>query len=225
MGAAVALLSKFGRAVTAIFDESDNLDLSSMGTGTYITIGGVRIYNFTSAITPNSTTTSAPSGSYGFTSNATGLGSIFQSDGSKWQLLVHYRAHAIQSTATTIATTSNTDSYIIAPVTGILTSADFSGIDALTQHASNIITFSITNLGQDGLGTTVMLAATDANTTKTTTGTAIAANAKRALTLTGTAADLAVVQGDRLRIRYAAGGTLANTVTGAITEARFQRTA
>jgi hypothetical protein len=58
-----------------------------------------------------------------------------------------------------------------------------------------------------------MLAATDANTTKSTGGTALTANARRVLSLNGTAANLVVAAGDRLRIRAAATGTLANTVT------------
>lgn len=39
----------------------------------------------TTAITANSTTTSVPAGSIGITSNATGVGKLFVSDGSKWQ--------------------------------------------------------------------------------------------------------------------------------------------
>jgi hypothetical protein len=46
--------------------------------------GGV--YFFTTAITNNVTTTTAPKGSLGLTSNATGTGILFISDGSKWQL-------------------------------------------------------------------------------------------------------------------------------------------
>jgi hypothetical protein len=41
----------------------------------------------------------------------------------------------------------------------------------------------------------------------------LAANTARSLTLNGTAANLVVASGDRLRIRAAASGTLANTVT------------
>lgn len=113
----------------------------------------------------------------------------------------------------TIATTSNTDAYVIVPETGTVTSIDFSGVDALAANDTNYITFSVTNLGQSGAGSTAILAATDANTTKATGGAALAANTKRSLTLHGTAANLAVTQGDRLRIRAAATGTLANTVT------------
>jgi hypothetical protein len=46
--------------------------------------GGV--YFLSTAITNNVTTTTAPAGSLGLTSNATGVGILFVSDGSKWQL-------------------------------------------------------------------------------------------------------------------------------------------
>jgi len=120
---------------------------------------------------------------------------------------------SIPAESATIATTGNTDIYVIVPEAGTLDSVDFSGVDALTANDTNYVTFSITNLGQAGGGSTVMLAATDANTTKATGGTGIAANTKRTLTLTGTGADLVVAAGDRLRVRAAATGTLNNTVT------------
>ena len=44
------------------------------------------VYFYSTAITANSTTTTAPKGSFGMTSNATGLGKLFYSDGTKWQL-------------------------------------------------------------------------------------------------------------------------------------------
>ena len=50
---------------------------------------GLTLTCFTSAITANSTTTSKAAGNFAITSNATGRGSIFQSDGSKWQFLVN----------------------------------------------------------------------------------------------------------------------------------------
>ena len=99
----------------------------------------------------------------------------------------------------TIATTGNADAYVIVPETGTLDSVDFSGVDALAAHDSNYITFSITNLGQAGAGSTAMLAATDPNTTKATGGVALAANTKRSLTLHGTGANLAVVAGRSVR--------------------------
>lgn len=113
----------------------------------------------------------------------------------------------------TIATTGNSDVYVIADAAGVLTSARFSGTDALAASDTNYITFSITNLGTTGAGSAAMLAATDANTTKTTGGTALTANALRNLTLNGTAANLVVAAGDRIRARAAVTGTLANTVT------------
>jgi hypothetical protein len=119
---------------------------------------------------------------------------------------------------TSIATTSTTDEYVFAPKTGKLHAAVFSSLAALAAHDTNFVTFSITNLGQGGAGTAVMLAATDANTTKITGGTALTANAKRTLTLTATLADRAVTEGDRLLIRFTAGGTLAGAVTRPIVE-------
>lgn len=113
----------------------------------------------------------------------------------------------------TIATTGNSDVYVTVDAAGVLTSARFAGTDALAANDTNYITFSLTNLGTTGSGSAAMLAATDANTTKTTGGTALAANANRTLTLNGTAANLVVAAGDRIRARAAVTGTLANTVT------------
>jgi len=44
------------------------------------------VYFYSTAITANTTTTTAPAGSLGMTSNATGLGKLFYSDGTKWQI-------------------------------------------------------------------------------------------------------------------------------------------
>jgi hypothetical protein len=43
------------------------------------------LYFLTTAITANTTTTTAPKGSLATTTNATGTGKLFISDGSKWQ--------------------------------------------------------------------------------------------------------------------------------------------
>jgi hypothetical protein len=128
---------------------------------------------------------------------------------------------AVHAFPASIATTGNTDAYVIVPETGTLSSVDFSSLAALAASDSNYITFSITNLGQSGAGSTVMLAATAANTTKVTGGTALSANTKRSLTVTATAADLAVTAGDRLLIRSAATGTLAGAVTVPVFLLRF----
>jgi hypothetical protein len=60
-----------------------------MATGEYFLLGDKRVYFFTTAITANSTTTSAPAGSLAVTTHATGLASIFVSDASKWQFLTN----------------------------------------------------------------------------------------------------------------------------------------
>jgi hypothetical protein len=120
---------------------------------------------------------------------------------------------SVSQQGATIATTGNSDVYLIATAAGVLSSALFSGVDALAASNTDYITFSIVNLGQAGAGSAAMLAATDANTTKSTGGTALSANTVRPLALNGTAANLVVAAGDRLRIRAAATGTLANTVT------------
>jgi hypothetical protein len=112
---------------------------------------------------------------------------------------------------TSIATTGNTDEYLIA-------TAVYSGLAALAANDTNYVTFSITNLGQAGSGTAAMLGAVDGNTTKATGGTALAANTKRTLTLSTVTADLAVTEGDRLLVRFAATGTLAGAVTRPIVQ-------
>lgn len=131
---------------------------------------------------------------------------------------------AIQVVSASIATTGNTDNYVIVPEAGTLASVDFSSLGSLAAHDSNYVTFSITNLGQAGAGSAAMLAATDANTTKATGGTALSANTKRSLTLTATGADLVVAAGDRLLVRAAATGTLAGAVTVPVYLLRFTGT-
>lgn len=121
---------------------------------------------------------------------------------------------SVDTSAVTIATTSTTDTLIECSESGVIDAIEFISVDALAAHASNYVTFSVTNLGQSGSGSAVLLAATDANTTKTTTGTAIAANSRRQLTLSATLTDLRVARGDVLRVRFTATGTLAGTVTG-----------
>jgi len=46
---------------------------------------GAGLYFLDTAITANVTTTTAAAGSIGVTTNATGLGDLFISDGAKWQ--------------------------------------------------------------------------------------------------------------------------------------------
>lgn len=69
---------------SASVDASGNL-IGPGVSGSYMQFGAVRMYGFSTAITANSTNTNAPAGSLAFTSNATGRGRLFYSDGSKWQ--------------------------------------------------------------------------------------------------------------------------------------------
>ena len=87
-------------------------------------------------------------------------------------------------------------------------------IDSTSKILSNIANGSTASQQ----GATI---ATTGNTTKATGGTALTANAARTLTLNGTAANLVVAAGDRLRIRAAATGTLANTVTFPVYRVNF----
>lgn len=130
--------------------------------------------------------------------------------GTKNIFMVYRGLQPVQAESATIATTGNTDKYFIAPVTGYLVRALFSSLAALATSDTNYITFTITNLGQAGAGTTLMLGT---DNTKVTGGTAILANTKRTLVLSSTLADTLVTAGDRLLCRAAATGTLANTVT------------
>ncbi len=66
-----------------------NRDAAKLVGGSIMTFAsGAGLYFLTTAITANSTTTSAPAGSIGVTTNATGLGKLFISDGTKWQFAV-----------------------------------------------------------------------------------------------------------------------------------------
>lgn len=115
--------------------------------------------------------------------------------------------------ANTIATTGTTDTFVLVPATGTVSAVYFNAADALATNDTNYLTFSLTNMGQAGAGTTNILAAGDPNTTKATGGSAIAANTLRTLSLSATGADLIVNAGDLLRFRATATGTLANQVT------------
>lgn len=95
---------------------------------------------------------------------------------------------------------------------GVLSAAYFVGEDALAASDTNYLTFTVTNRLASGSGSTAMLAATDANTTKATGGSAIVAKAEKTLTVHGTAANLVVNKGDELEIAATVTGTLANLV-------------
>jgi len=58
---------------------------SSATTDAVVANATAGLYFLTGAITANTTTTTAPKGSLATTTNATGTGKLFISDGSKWQ--------------------------------------------------------------------------------------------------------------------------------------------
>lgn len=124
--------------------------------------------------------------------------------------------------SSTIATTGNTDTYFMAPRDMTLSFVYFSATAGLATDNTNYITFTITNLGLDGAGSAAMLSTGAENTTKTTGGSAIVADTRRQLAVSATPANLTVKQGDRIRIRAAASGTLGNTVTFPVYQLIFQ---
>jgi len=126
---------------------------------------------------------------------------------------IEFYVESFNVTSATIATTGNTDTYFIAPRTLKVLQVDFSATAALATSDTNYVTWTITNLGQAGSGTNELLASTATETTKATGGSAIVANTKRNIALTGTLTKLNIIQGDRIRIRAAVTNTLANTVT------------
>ena len=130
--------------------------------------------------------------------------------------------HSFNIPSPTIATgAGNYDTYVLAPEDGNLQSIEFSGIDALAANNTNYITWTVTNLGRDGLGTAQMLAAVPDNTTKATGGKTMDANDIIELTLSSSLGLLKVRAGDKLRIRATVTGTLANTVTVPLYLVRF----
>lgn len=122
-----------------------------------------------------------------------------------------YGVHA--PVGASIATTSTTDTYFQVPKSGRVISIKFSSLAALATSDTNYITWTVVNLGQAGAGSTALLATNDLNTTKATGGAAITASSSKTLVLHGTTSNLDVVEGDVIRIRATATGTLAGAVT------------
>lgn len=60
----------------------------SLGGTVLLSATGAGLYFLTTAVTANTTTTDAPAGSIGVTTNSTGVGKLFISDGAKWQFAV-----------------------------------------------------------------------------------------------------------------------------------------
>ena len=67
------------------FSDGNTNEVKKVGGTIMQFAGGVQFHGLSTAITANSTTTTAPAGSMAITSNGTGAGKLFVSDGSKWQ--------------------------------------------------------------------------------------------------------------------------------------------
>ncbi len=61
--------------------------VSTNSSGEVASNANAGVYILSTAITANTTTTSAPVGSLGITTNATGKGKLFYADGTKWQFM------------------------------------------------------------------------------------------------------------------------------------------
>lgn len=154
--------------------------LTILIAGEYLTINSKRIYVFSTAITANVTLTSAPIGSFAFTTHATGASVIFVSDGTKWQAFLGITAFVAAAAVTDLTVTGQQAGYaylqnIPAPTTtGAATQLDLNGVaDAtamadpvhpkvprnlvytITDANTGISAFSITALGKAPDGTTV----------------------------------------------------------------------
>ena len=69
------------------FSDGNLNELKKAGGSGILFAGGAGVFVLDTAITANTTTTTAPIGSLGITSNSTGRGKLFYSDGSKWQFM------------------------------------------------------------------------------------------------------------------------------------------
>ncbi len=120
----------------------------------------------------------------------------------------------LEKTLTTFPTSGSTEFIFVAPQAGVLSGVTLSGKDALATDNTNYQTFALTNKGQAGAGSTLMLSQTaGAATTKITGGQALVAYGKCIIPLHATAANLVVAKGDTLVFTTTASGTPANTVT------------
>lgn len=94
-------------------------------------------------------------------------------------------------------TAGTDDEFIIgeAPFAGTVTGASYTTDATITGHASNNRAFSVINAGSDGTGTTSVATVTSDASNSFTAGD------EKALTLSGTAANLVVAAGDILKFK------------------------
>ena len=102
-----------------------------------------------------------------------------------------------------VSTANASDDTVIAqsPYAGTVTAVQYVPEAAITGAATNNRTVSLVNKGQAGSGTTVVATLTFGSGTNAT------ANNEVSLTLSSTAADLVVAEGDTLQWRSIANGT------------------
>lgn len=120
------------------------------------------------------------------------------------------RSKNVQVAIPTVPTAAGTLEFlIIMPFTSTISSVRVAFKDALAANDTNFVTFRLIN---KTTADSDVIAATDANATKLTGGTALVAYAVRTLTLAN-AAGVAVAAQDLLAVRITGTGTLANALT------------
>ena len=102
----------------------------------------------------------------------------------------------------TVNATTTTTRKLIAPCAGTITGLGFPVNTTVATSDVNYWTLSAVNKGAAGTGTTAVLAATDANTTKTTGGSGFTNYVMRYLALHGTGANLVVAKGDVIILTF-----------------------
>jgi hypothetical protein len=109
----------------------------------------------------------------------------------------------IEESVPAVTTAGNSDDTVLAqsPYAGTVSAVQYVPEAAITGAATNNRTVSLVNKGQAGSGTTVVATLTFASGTNAT------ANNEVSLTLSSTAADLVVAEGDTLQWRSIANGT------------------
>ncbi len=122
------------------------------------------------------------------------------------------RTNNIPMNLGTISATTTLRIVAIMPRKGTITGVDLIVNTAITANDTNYWTFALTNKSTDGSGSTVLLAATDANTTKATGGIGLAAYDTTALTLSSTTADLNFNAGDVITLTATKAASASNLV-------------
>ena len=74
-------------SITATGSVTANTHVSTASSGVVALNANAGVYILSTAITAGVTTTNAPAGSLGITTNATGIGKLFYSDGTNWQFM------------------------------------------------------------------------------------------------------------------------------------------